>query len=191
MSADDVASLLEGARKSTGGWIARCPTHEDRAPSLSVHNGKRGTIIHCHASCRTADICQAIGLTVAQLFADYSEKRTGSNSTIDAMLRKMVKKNRADTFVPVTLGDVMGIAFTGEHEDWFRAYEKHADVMDLPFDEAYKMWFVTADVVVKEYLRPWWDTLDPKTRDWHEIREAAMKKLFTTMRERKRYADGY
>lgn len=191
LTADDVAELLEGVRKSSGGWIAQCPTHEDRLPSLSVHDGKKGTILHCHASCRTVDICTAIGIRVAQLFVDYSPSGRGNGTAIDAMLRELVKKDRAGVFVPRTLGDVMGIAFTGRHEDWFRAYELHSDIMDLPFNEAYKMWSVVANVVVREYLQRWWDTLDPRTRDWHEIREQAMKKLAMTYRERKRYADGY
>lgn len=190
LTADDVAGLLEGARKSGGGWITKCPTHDDRLPSLSVHDGKKGTIIHCHATCHIKDICDAIGIKVAQLFYDYNGNG-GNGTSIDMMLRDMVKKSRKDVWMPVTLGDVMGLAFTGSHDDWFRAYEKNMELMDTEFDVAYKMWNVTADTAVQEYLRRWWDTLDPRTRDWHEIREKAMKKLATTFRERQRFINGY
>lgn len=191
LEADDVASLLEGARRSSGGWVARCPTHADKSPSLSVHNGKKGTIIHCHAACRTVDICAELGIKMAQLFPDYKANGNGGGSSIDGMLREMVKKSRVDTYVPETLGAVMGMAFTGEHEDWFRAYELHADLMDLEFNTAFKMWGIVADTAVREYLRSWWDTLNPRTRDWFEIREKAMQKLASTYRERQRYANGY
>ena len=190
LQADDIADLLVGARKSGGGWMARCPSHEDRLPSLSVHDGKKGTILYCHALCAIKDICADLNIKVAQLFPDYNENGN-RGSSIDLMLRELVKKNRADEYVPETLGAVMGMAFTGEHEDWFRAYELHAELMDLEFEQAYKMWGIVADTVVREYLRKWWDTLDPRTRDWFDIREKAMKKLASTYRERQRYANGY
>jgi hypothetical protein len=190
LQADDVAQLLEKPRKSSGGWVARCPVHDDRLPSLSIHDGKKGTILHCHASCRIADICAALGIKVAQLFPDYNPNGGGSSS-IDLMLRELVKKSRADSYVPSTLGAVMGMAFTGEDDDWFRAYEFNSELMDLEFEEAYKMWGIVAETAVREYLRSWWDTLDPKTRDWFDIREKAMKKLASTYRERQRYANGY
>ena len=34
MTAEDVAKALDG-RKVGGGWMARCPAHDDREPSLS------------------------------------------------------------------------------------------------------------------------------------------------------------
>jgi hypothetical protein len=36
MRAETIAKAF-GARKVGGGWMARCPAHEDRNPSLSVH----------------------------------------------------------------------------------------------------------------------------------------------------------
>jgi len=49
----------------------------------------------------------------------------------------------------------------------------------------------TMTVVMFEYLRRWWDTLDPRTRDWRIVREGAMRKLDDTYREAVRYANGF
>lgn len=47
-----VAAL--GARRAGGDgkWIARCPVHDDRTPSLSISEGANGVaLVHCHAGC--------------------------------------------------------------------------------------------------------------------------------------------
>ena len=46
---------LDGLRESTDGWFtARCPFHEDRVRSLSVHLGHGGW--KCHAGCGSGDM---------------------------------------------------------------------------------------------------------------------------------------
>lgn len=190
VTADDIADRLEGARRSSGGWTARCPTHPDRTASLSIHDGKRGTVLHCHAGCSAAQIAEELGFRIEMLFADYNPNG-GGGTDIDAKLRELVRKSRGDVYIPQTLGAVMGMAFTGEHDDWFRAYETHAEIMDMDFEQAYRMWSIVADGPVFAYLERWWNTLDPRQRNWHDIREAAMRKLRDVRRERERYARGY
>ena len=54
MSADaaTVAEALGGAKRVRKGWVARCPAHNDRTPSLSLSDGERGQLVwHCHAGC--------------------------------------------------------------------------------------------------------------------------------------------
>ena len=60
---DDVHELLQGlqARRSGSGWMARCPAHEDRNPSLSISIGQDGQIlVHCHAGCKQTDVIAAL-----------------------------------------------------------------------------------------------------------------------------------
>ena len=52
---------LSGVRKGWSGYVARCPCHDDKKPSLSLHEDSGRILIHCHAGCRTADILQALG----------------------------------------------------------------------------------------------------------------------------------
>ena len=41
---------LEGVRGRDGKFMARCPAHDDRGPSLSIGEGDRGSVlIHCFA----------------------------------------------------------------------------------------------------------------------------------------------
>lgn len=51
--------------------MARCPAHDDITPSLSIRITDEGDILlHCFAGCDIMDICSAVGLTVAELYAD-------------------------------------------------------------------------------------------------------------------------
>jgi putative DNA primase/helicase len=69
--ADLALSRLERVRpKAGGGWIARCPAHDDRANSLSIDlNGSRDVLLKCFAGCPTDDVVKAMNLTMAALFA--------------------------------------------------------------------------------------------------------------------------
>ncbi len=75
MKADALISLLDRPRRTSRGWINRCPAHADRSPSLSIREGNDGKILlHCFAGCTPQEICQAIGLTLSDLFPDEVKK---------------------------------------------------------------------------------------------------------------------
>lgn len=60
---------LEGVRKVGAGWLARCPAHEDRRPSLSVAAGDDGRVLlSCHGGCPAASVVAAVGLELGDLF---------------------------------------------------------------------------------------------------------------------------
>src|SRR5262249_13623051 len=64
-------SRLDSVRaRGTGGWVARCPVHQDASPSLSIAGGAGRILIHCFASCESTDIVAALSLTMAGLFSD-------------------------------------------------------------------------------------------------------------------------
>src|SRR4051794_37197609 len=53
------------------GFIACCPAHEDRTPSLSISLGSDGRIlVRCHAGCEAAAVMRAIGRNLTELFDD-------------------------------------------------------------------------------------------------------------------------
>lgn len=62
---------LDGV-KPTGSdrWIAKCPAHDDRSPSLSIRDTGDRVLIHCHASCSAIDIVAAVGLELRDLYRD-------------------------------------------------------------------------------------------------------------------------
>lgn len=66
----EIARRLDATARG-GRWFARCPAHDDRQPSLSLREGSDGkTLLHCFAGCAPAAIVEALGLGVADLFAD-------------------------------------------------------------------------------------------------------------------------
>jgi hypothetical protein len=84
-----VLARLPGARRSGNGWTARCPGHDDQHNSLSVREGAdERVILHCFAGCQFDAIVAALGLPVADLFADrtagegggFTPPRTGATA---------------------------------------------------------------------------------------------------------------
>jgi hypothetical protein len=71
MTITDFLSRLDEVRtRGTGKHLARCPSHSDKNPSLSI--GEVGTriLVKCWAGCETPQIVAALGLTMADLFTD-------------------------------------------------------------------------------------------------------------------------
>jgi putative DNA primase/helicase len=60
MTAEAITRAL-GGRKGGAAWMARCPTHEDREPSLSIADGDNGKIlVRCHAGCEQHRVIAAL-----------------------------------------------------------------------------------------------------------------------------------
>lgn len=69
MDVNVLLSRLHGVKGRNGSWIARCPAHEDRSPSLTVKELDDGRILmHCFAGCGTDAVLGVIGLTLQDLF---------------------------------------------------------------------------------------------------------------------------
>ncbi|ATG91416.1 DNA primase [Methylomonas koyamae] len=56
--------------KATGAgkWLARCPAHDDRSPSLAIREADERILIHCFSGCGVSQVLQAVGLQMADLF---------------------------------------------------------------------------------------------------------------------------
>ena len=60
MTAKSIARAL-GGRNAGLGWMARCPAHDDREPSLSVCDTDDGKVlVRCHAGCNQSDVIEAL-----------------------------------------------------------------------------------------------------------------------------------
>lgn len=72
MSVEALLSRLVGVRQTgPGRWLARCPAHQDRRPSLSVRETADGRIlIHDFGGCSVPEILVATGLDWAALFPE-------------------------------------------------------------------------------------------------------------------------
>ena len=74
---DTLLSRLDKPRRTgPGRWLACCPAHPDKSPSLSIRELDDGRmLIHCFAGCSVGDIVAAVGLTFQDLFPDTKEHR--------------------------------------------------------------------------------------------------------------------
>ena len=67
---DRILSRLPRHKQHGGGYMAPCPSHDDRNPSLSLREGRDGRVlIKCFAGCDYKDVVGALGLQTADLFS--------------------------------------------------------------------------------------------------------------------------
>ena len=69
MEVKDILNKLNKV-KQTGKnqYIALCPAHDDRNPSLSISEDNGTILMHCHANCSIDNICRSIGIESKHLF---------------------------------------------------------------------------------------------------------------------------
>jgi hypothetical protein len=74
MNVEALLERLERVKQTgPGRWLARCPAHPDRRPSLSVRELDDGRVlIHCFGGCEVGAVLDAVGLTVADLLPDHA-----------------------------------------------------------------------------------------------------------------------
>ncbi len=82
---EDFLGRLVGARaRGQGRWVARCPAHDDRNPSLNIAEAASGTVlIKCFAGCATADVLAAVGLSFRDISPDrpWPKRRRSAGPT--------------------------------------------------------------------------------------------------------------
>jgi hypothetical protein len=80
-----VLSRLEKVRRVGDGYSARCPSHKDDSPSLSVGIGEDDRVLlRCHAGCELEDIVAALGLEVADLFPAKEHTRATPRRAVES-----------------------------------------------------------------------------------------------------------
>ncbi|MGH8133953.1 MAG: DNA primase [Steroidobacteraceae bacterium] len=83
MSAAKLIDRLERIKQTAPGrWLARCPAHEDRSPSLSVRELDDGRVlVNCFAGCGAVDVLDALGLEWSALFPERIGGGAATHST--------------------------------------------------------------------------------------------------------------
>lgn len=95
MTAESIAKAL-GGRRAGATWMARCPAHEDRAPSLSISSSRNDKVlVRCHAGCDQRDVIailrgrglwETTGRALGR-FARKREDRVPDGPEVDALKR--------------------------------------------------------------------------------------------------------
>lgn len=94
MGLETLLSRLQGVKRTRQDqerWIARCPAHLDKSPSLAIRGEPDGRILmHCFAGCDPGSILDAVGLNFTDLFPealtkDFVPRVTQPFSALDAL----------------------------------------------------------------------------------------------------------
>ena len=115
------AKLLDrlGRVKPTGPgrWLACCPAHQDRSPSLSIRELDDGRILlHDFGGCEVDDVLAALGLSLSDLFekplahqAATSQSKTPARDILEALDHEI-------TVAVLILDDVVRRRRVGEND---------------------------------------------------------------------------
>ena len=70
MPVNNLLSRLQKVKpKGKGQWIACCPAHEDKSPSMTIAQADDGRVlVHCFAGCSTEQILSSVSLTFDDLY---------------------------------------------------------------------------------------------------------------------------
>lgn len=87
---ETVLDRLSGVRKQGKGWIACCPAHDDKSPSLAISEGSEGRVLlKCWAGCRYSEVMAAIGLDESAGFIRSTSQRQRPYISRDALLTEV------------------------------------------------------------------------------------------------------
>lgn len=68
---DQLLNQLDRVKQTgQGKWLARCPAHNDKSPSLAIREAGDRILVHCFAGCGVTEVLNAVGLDMADLFPD-------------------------------------------------------------------------------------------------------------------------
>ena len=184
-SIDQLLNRLEGVRRTSPGYVARCPTHRDRYPSLSVDPGEKGWLVYCHAGCRIEGIMAAVGLTVQSLFYDAEETDNGlARAQATAGLNQLIAKVRGAESVPnlYRFMDVAWHTLPQEPRGFDLSLDAWWDEVTLPFGEAMRYWIVLRDGWLWDWMGETWMQKGRSKLTWHQFRDWMADEMDTTYR---------
>ncbi len=115
-----------------GKWLALCPAHDDRSPSLSIRETGDRVLVHCFAGCAVSDVLLALGLSMADLFPErltntYSPKPKAPKFSTYELFPLLVQE-------AVILALALEVLFTGKvlsDTDLQRAQQAYQCIMRL------------------------------------------------------------
>ena len=96
MKIEEILSRFEGVeQKAPDSWMARCPAHGDKNPSLSITLKPDGKVLmHCFTGCTVEEICQAVGLKLSDLMPERPRPAASAAGTGQAAAGTGQKKKK-------------------------------------------------------------------------------------------------
>jgi hypothetical protein len=72
---EQLLSRLDGVRQTAPNqYIARCPAHDDKTPSLSIRDVDDRVLVNCFGGCAPSAVLDAVGLRLSDLFDKPMER---------------------------------------------------------------------------------------------------------------------
>jgi hypothetical protein len=128
MSAGALLDRLDRVKQTGHGrWLACCPSHLDKSPSLSIRELDDGrTLINCFAGCGVIDVLASIGLDWGALFPSGRQEVPAHSSRIAA--RDLIEIISEETsVVAMVAADMIGKR-TINDVDWQRLAQAAARI---------------------------------------------------------------
>ncbi len=94
---ENLVARLGPAKRERGGYLVRCPAHEDKDPSLSLSDGDRAVLMWCWAGCDARAIIAAAGLEWKDLFYEERSPRPYVNGAVSPAKKRPTFNRRAVT----------------------------------------------------------------------------------------------
>ena len=87
MKLPELLSRLKSVKKTgENRWVACCPAHEDKTPSLAISANHRTVMLHCFSGCDVESILTSIDMTFDDLYPEHHEHiKPGRIPVSDAM----------------------------------------------------------------------------------------------------------
>jgi len=99
IDAERIATALNGKR-SGNKWMAQCPAHDDRKPSLSIRDGDNGVLVHCFAGCSQTAVIDALRSRGLWHSATPEQRRVAKQHQHEA------KRNHANVVAVIAEADI-------------------------------------------------------------------------------------
>jgi DNA-binding transcriptional ArsR family regulator len=107
----NVLERLNGVRQQAdGSWVALCPAHNDKEPSLHVSFQNNRILMHCFAGCSLDAICDALHIEPRELFVGDSTRSepVPEGLTLEAFARAKHLEGELLRQAQVTQGSYQG-----------------------------------------------------------------------------------
>lgn len=140
MNIDSFLNQLDKVKSTgTGRWLARCPAHDDRSPSLSIGEATDGTIlIKCWVGCGAVDVVTALGMELRDLFPNKIENRPSLKPYERWVPRDVIKALAEESMLLAIAASAMAAGKTHTEADNARllvaASRFHAAAREVGYD---------------------------------------------------------
>lgn len=89
-------------------WMARCPAHDDRNPSLSIARGDDGRVLlKCWAGCSAFDVVQALGLSLSDLFVKPAHRLPPGRKRLYPNYRHILELIKHEILIVVIVAELL------------------------------------------------------------------------------------